>query len=141
MKSEALLFESLKKFNAQREQCHIELSKEINISELKIKQFHYLEIINKYEYLTFSRFAEILEITKPSVTAIVNQLIKLECVYKQQCTRDGRRYYVELSEKGKKIVQFQNLELQRLANKISRILSENEIEIFVNLINKIVRIT
>jgi DNA-binding MarR family transcriptional regulator len=138
MNPETLLFEALKQLKAQSEQCHLELSKEINISELKIKQFHYLEIINQHEYLTFSHFAEILNITKPSVTAIVNQLIKLDCVYKQQCSHDGRRYYVELSEKGQQIVQFKNLEIQRLAKKISHILTETEIEIFVRLINKIV---
>ena len=139
MSSEKRLVEALKRFRAQKEQCHLELSKEINISELKIKQFHYLKIISQHEALTFGRLAEILRITRPSVTSIVNQLIELDCVYKQQCTRDGRIFYVELSEKGKKIVEFQNLELERRAKKIVAVLTENEIGIFVRMINKIVR--
>ena len=139
MHAEELLLEALNKFKAQKEQCHLELTKEINISELKIKQLHYLKIIYQHDHLTFGRFAEILQITKPSVTNIVNQLIKLDVVYKQQCTRDGRIFYVMLSEKGKKIVQFQDLEHRRLAEKISAILTEKEIIQFIRLINKIVK--
>jgi DNA-binding MarR family transcriptional regulator len=138
MSPEKLLLDALLKFKAQNEQCYRELSNEINISELKVKQFHYVELIYTNRPLTFSRFAEILEITKPSVTNIVNQLIKLGIVYKKQCNRDGRRYYVELSEKGKKIVQFHNLQQQRLAKRIIEALNEEEIGIFVGLINKIV---
>ena len=139
MSSEILLLEALNKFQAQKQQCHLELSKEINISELKIKQLHYLKLINQHDRLTFSRFAEILKITKPSVTVIVNQLIKLECVHKQQCIRDGRIYYVELSKKGKKIVQFQTLEQQRLVKKIMKSLTKEEIKSFVRLLHKIVQ--
>ena len=138
MSPEKLLLEALLKFKAQNEQCYRELSNEINISELKVKQFHYVELIYTNRPLTFSRFAEILEITKPSVTNIVNQLIKLGIVYKKQCSRDGRRYYVELSEKGKKIVQFHNLQQQRLAKRIIETLNEEEIRVFIDLINKIV---
>ena len=137
MHSKALLLEALKQFTAQKEQCHIELTQEINISDLKVKQFYYLELINRYDHITFGRFAEILQITRPSVTQIVTQLIELDTVYKEQCARDGRIFYVRLSEKGKKIVQFKNLELERLADKIVRSLSEDEIYTFVNFIQKI----
>ena len=57
------LIEALIKFNDRHERCHMELSCEIPIAELKIKQIHYLEIIGKSTGLTFSLFAEKLRIT------------------------------------------------------------------------------
>jgi len=138
MSSKYRLLEALNKFKAQKDKCHHELSKEINISELKIKQLHYLNVIDKHRHLTFSRFAQILGITKPSVTNIVNHLIELDCVRKRQCKNDGRIYYVELSEKGKKIVEFQNIEMERLATKIEQTLSEEDVDDFVRIVDKIV---
>jgi DNA-binding MarR family transcriptional regulator len=137
MNIENELFIVLQSFSTQLEKCHAELSQEINISELKVKQFHYIEIIHENEYLTFSRLAELLRITKPSVTNIVDQLIKLECVRKRQCSRDGRKYYVELSEKGEKIATFQHLTHKRMVKKIVVELTETEIEIFSSLLKKI----
>jgi len=138
MSIESQLLEALTRFHHKHEQCHRELLKEINIAELKLKQIHYLEIIYRNEHLTFGRFAEILHITKPSVTSIVNQLIKLECVYKRQCTKDGRIRYVELSDKGRKIVKFKTLERRRLATKITEALTDDEIEQFIRLIDRII---
>jgi DNA-binding MarR family transcriptional regulator len=139
MNIEEELLNALQRFSARHEKCHVELSQEINISELKVKQFRYIEIIHQNEYLTFSRFAELLGITKPSITNIVNQLIKLECVRKTQCSRDGRKYYVELSEKGEKIAVFQHLTLKRMVKKIVVELTETELEIFISLLNKIIK--
>ena len=137
MKKYQLILEAIRQFGEQDERCRQELSCEIGIADLKTKQFRYLEIINTYEHLTFSKFAEILQITKPSVTEIVMQLINLDCVQKQQCHRDGRCYYIELSARGKRIVQFNLLKHQRLAEKIINSLTEEEMDLFVGLLRKI----
>jgi DNA-binding MarR family transcriptional regulator len=134
------LLEALERFNECHEQCHLEVADEINISELKVKQLYYLEVIRRRRSLTLSQFAQILEITKPSVTSIVNQLIKTECVSKRQCVQDGRKYYIELSEKGEKIAAFKQLKYKRLVTKIIVSLSESEVENFVDLLKKIVNI-
>ena len=134
------LIKALIKFNDRHERCHMELSCEIPIAELKIKQIHYLEIIGKSTGLTFSLFAEKLRITKPSVTNIINQLIKLECVRKDRCSIDGRKFYIELTPKGEKIAQFNDLKQKRLAEKILLALSDREIELFIELLHKIVNI-
>jgi DNA-binding MarR family transcriptional regulator len=134
------LIAALIKLNDHYERCHRELSSEIPIAELKIKQLRYIEIIGKSSRLTFSRFAEKLQITKPSVTSIINQLIKLECVRKNQCSVDGRKFFIELTPKGEKITLFNNLKQKRLAEKIHLTLSEREIELFIELLNKIVNI-
>jgi DNA-binding MarR family transcriptional regulator len=134
------LITALIKFNDHYERCHRELSREIPVGELKIKQLRYIEIIGKSSSLTFSQFAEKLQITKPSVTSIINQLIKLECVRKNQCSMDGRKFFIELTPKGEKITLFNNLKQKRLAEKIHLVLSEREIELFIEILNKIVNI-
>jgi DNA-binding MarR family transcriptional regulator len=134
------LFSALERFNHCHEQCHHELSQEINISELKVKQLHYLEIIHRHTPLAHSQLADILGITRPSVTSIVNRLVKLDCVLKRQCTRDGRKFYVELSEKGKRIVAFKQIKYQRLAKKIVVSLSVSEIRTLITLLQKITNI-
>ena len=136
MQIESILLESLKRFAEKKEQCHLELLQEINISELKIKQLYYLEIIHQYDHLTFTRFAEILKVTKPSVTHIVNQLMKMEFVSKEQYTRDGRIYYIELSERGEKVEHLKILELERLAGKIITALSGDEVMTLIRPIDK-----
>jgi DNA-binding MarR family transcriptional regulator len=134
------LFEALEKFNECHEKCHHELCEEISISELKVKQLHYLEVIRRRKSLTLGQFAEVLEITRPSVTSIVNQLVKIECVLKRQCGQDGRKYYIELSEKGEKIAAFKQLKYRRLVAKIIVSLSEDEVRTFVALVQKIINI-
>ncbi len=134
------LIEAVTRFNDRYERCHMELSCEIPIAGLKMKQLQYLEIIARKSCVTFGEFAQELKVTKPTVTSIVNQLIKLECVRKSQCSNDGRKYFIELSEKGQQIAMFNALKQKRLAEKILIALTEDEISLFVRLINKVVNI-
>lgn len=140
MNSENDLLKALERFNECHEQCHHEVSREINISELKVKQLYYLEVIGQRSSLAPSELADILGITRPSVTSIVNNLIKLNCIQKRQCTRDGRKFYVELSDKGKQIVSFKRIKYQRLVKRIIVSLTEQEINTFIKLLQKIVNI-
>ena len=84
-----------------------------------------------------SRFAEILNISKPSVTEIVNKLANLNCVKKVKSPDDGRMFYIELTEKGKNISQVSTLAEQRLVDIILRTLDDSEIDMFVMLIRKL----
>ena len=140
MDNETLILAALQKFMIRKDKCHLELLKEVDITELKIKQLHYLEIINQYKQLSYGEFARILHISRPSVTHIVNRLIDLKAVSRRQCEKDGRIYYVELSEKGKKIVSFKALEQKRLAKQIRSALDDREVTRFVRLLNKIAAI-
>ncbi len=136
MNDENQLFQVLRKLGKLTESCSSHLSAELGIHGLPAKQAEYLKIIDQHPMLTSSRFAEILQITKPSVTEIVNKLIDLALVLKEQCHRDGRVFYIVLTEKGRKASQIHDLRDHRLAGDLCKNLNSTEIEILTKLIRK-----
>lgn len=132
-----MVLHAVSKLTGLTKECNLELSQRLGMAELQLNQLHYLQIINRIVGLTFSQFAEILKVSKPSVTEIVNKLIKVDCVRKVRCQKDGRMYYIELTEKGKNISQVQNLAEQKLVDIILRNLDDGEIETFVLLVRKL----
>ena len=107
------------------------------MSQLQLNQLHYLKIIDRTIDLTFGRFAEILKITKPSVTEIVNKLMKLDCVEKKRCRADKRIFYIKLTDKGRNIARLQYLAEQRVVDIISSAFTDEEIDTFIRLIKKL----
>ena len=136
MDEEDKLYQVLKKLGKVTDNCSYHLSTELGIHDLHAKQAEYLKIIDRHPMLTSSKFAEILGITKPSVTEIVNKLLELDLVYKEQCSRDGRVFYIVLTDKGKKISRIHDLRDQKLAGSLCKNLSATEIETLTRLIRK-----
>lgn len=132
-----LVLHAVSKITGLTKECNLELSQSLGMAELQLNQIHYLQIINRTVGLTFGQFADILKVSKPSVTEIVNKLIKVDCVRKVRCQKDGRMYYIELTEKGKNISQVRNLAEQKLVDIILRNLDDQEIETFVLLVRKL----
>jgi len=128
---------SVRKLNELSKECNLDLADDLGMSKLQLNQLHYLKIINRIVGLTFSQFAEILKVTKPSVTEIVNKLIKLDCVEKVRSMNDGRIYFIELTEKGRNIAQVATLAEERLVDIILQRLNEIDINTFVSLVRKL----
>lgn len=137
MEKRERVVDAVAKLTGLTKECNLELSQRLGMAELQLNQLHYLKIINGYIELTFSRFAEILNVSKPSVTEIVNKLIKVDCVKKVQSPNDGRIYYIQLTEKGKNIAQVSNLAEQKLVDIILRTLDDEEIDLFVQMVRKL----
>lgn len=137
MKDRDRLFNAFNRLDETIMQCNHELSSKIGALELQVKQFKYLHIIDNNENLTFSELARILDITKPSVTEIVNKLIKLGCVVKKQSDEDGRVFYIETTEKGKQIARMKRLAKASLTDRVLECLTEEEIDSFTRLVDKI----
>lgn len=132
-----LIYEAVRKFNNLGQECNLEISDKLGMSELQINQLHYLKIIDRTADMTFGKFAEILSVTKPSVTEIVNKLIRLKVVEKSQCGKDKRIFYIKLTEKGRNIVRQRFLSEQRVADIIADALDEEEIDLFIKIIKKL----
>ena len=127
------------KFSNELSKCNIDISKELGSYEMQIKQFHYLALIEKTPNMTFSELSEILNITKPSVTEIINKLTKLECVYREQSSSDKRVFYIKLTEKGKKIVKLKEISAGKFAEERLGSLTDEEISNFMNILKKLLR--
>lgn len=133
-----LIYTAVRKFNSLGHECNLDLSDKLGMSELQLNQMHYLKLIDRtMDDMTFGRFAEVLNVTKPSVTEIVNKLIKLGCVEKKRCKNDRRIFYIELTDKGRNIARLQYLAEQRVVDIIFKEFNDDEIELFVNLIKRL----
>ncbi len=132
-----LIYEAVRKFNSLGHECNLEISDKLGMSKLQLNQLHYLKVIDRTIDITFGKLAEILKITKPSVTEIVNKLIKLECVEKKRCHMDKRIFYIRLTEKGRNIARLQYLAEQRVVDIIFNVYDDDEIDTFIKLIKKL----
>jgi DNA-binding MarR family transcriptional regulator len=127
------------KFSNELSKCNIDISKELGSYEMQIKQFHYLALIEKTQNMTFSELSEILNITKPSVTEIINKLTKLGCVYREQSSSDKRVFYIKLTEKGKKIVKLKEISAGKFAEERLGSLTDEEVGNFMEILKKLLR--
>ena len=132
-----LVYEAVRKFNSLGHECSLEVSGRLGMSELQVNQLHYLKIIDRTVDITFGKFAEILNVTKPSVTEIINKLIKLDVVEKARCTRDKRIFYIKLTEKGRNIARVPFLAEQRVVDMMISALDNEEIDTFIKIIKKL----
>ena len=136
MKKE-LIYEAVRKFNSLGHECNLEISDKLGMSRLQLSQLHYLKVIDRTVDITFGKLAEILNITKPSVTEIVNKLVKLDCVEKKRCSNDKRIFYIKLTDKGRNIARLQYLAEQRVVDIIFKVFDDEEIDTFIKLIRKL----
>lgn len=124
-------------FTKLNKSCSMKVTEEIGVSELQLKQFNYVNIIGSREGITYGDLADILDITKPSVTSIANKLIRAGVVEKRQCTNDGRVYYLKLTDKGEKVYKSYDLAAAKTAHVILERLDDEEINEFIRLLDKI----
>jgi DNA-binding MarR family transcriptional regulator len=131
------LLETCINFFKIKGECSCKVIDELDMSGLTIKQLEYIRQIDRHEHVTSSELARIFDLSKPSVTEMVKKFIAIGCVYKKQCHNDGRIYYLELTERGKKIARVDEITVSRLVDRIVGNLNENEIEKFIELIEKV----
>lgn len=134
------LIESINHFFSASGKCTMKVYDELDMSQLTIKQIEHLKIINSCDALTFSKLAEITSLSKPTVTEMINKFIKMDCVYKKRSTEDARTYFIRLTERGTQIASAHETSVDILAQQIRENLSDDEIDILIQLIDKI-RIT
>lgn len=107
------------------------------LKKYTLRQLYYIELINKNEGISVSELSKILEVKKSTVSIAINQLIALGIVTKNQSKTDKRFYRLQLTSKGKKIIELHNQVHKNTIKKILKILSPDEVENFNKIINKI----
>jgi DNA-binding MarR family transcriptional regulator len=107
-----------------------------SLNHLTYNHYIYLNIIDKLGQPTLSEIAEELSITKPSVTVMINKLIKEKLVDKLQSPHDKRVYFVELSELGRVLTSIEEESFMEITNKIMGNLNTKEQEQLRALIKK-----
>ena len=136
MTHELELVESMDKLSVFMEN----FKKKILTGDLKnftLRQLYYIELINKNDDISVSELAKMLEVKKSTVSIAVNQLIDQNIVNKIQSSTDKRQYFLELTPKGEKLMEMHMQVHKNAIKHILEILNPQEVENFIEIVNKI----
>lgn len=108
-----------------------------DLKEYTLRQLYYIELIDKNEGISVSELSKTLDVKKSTVSVAINQLIDLGIVTKIQSSDDKRFYFLQLTSKGNQIMEMHKQVHKNTIKKIIKILNHEEVENFVNIVNKI----
>jgi DNA-binding MarR family transcriptional regulator len=106
--------------------------------DLTMKQVYYLETLGQMDGPTYGMFATKLGLSKPSVTAIANKLIKGGYVQAAPDKDDKRSSRISLTRRGGEINKIHRDMHGRFAQHIATVLDEEEQRAFASALNKII---
>jgi DNA-binding MarR family transcriptional regulator len=109
-------------------------------SNLSMRQLLYLETIAQMERPTFSELADQLDVTKPSVTALVKKLMQMGYVKKVQSQEDLRVYHIVLTAKGEQFTEMHDQTHRLLAERLTQNLNEQEIHQMAVMLKKVITV-
>ena len=112
---------------------------QVDFIDLTQQQLRYLQVIVRMKNPTLSELARELDLTKPTVTVLVDKLVEKGYVKRMKSDKDKRSMHLHIDKKGSKISILREKAYQRMAEKISSGLSETETAILTELLKKIVR--
>ena len=108
------------------------------ISALTIGQFRYLEIIQKTPGITPSKLAAVFKVKKPTVTQIINELLRKKLVEKKRSSNDKRISNLYATKATIEIIQYRSHMYEIHAQRIQKILSAKELADYKKLNSKII---
>ena len=114
---------------------------ESGLSDLSMRQMYYLETIQQMERPTATDLAQRLGLSKPSVTVIVRNLVENRYVQRVPSGEDKRLFYIELTDKGKDVLQRHDQFHENLAQYFSQSLTEAEVKKLIVLLSKVANAT
>lgn len=106
--------------------------------DISMSHFIYVETINRLGKPTFSEIAERLSVSRPAVTAAVNNLVKIGLAEKIQTDEDKRVFRARLTSKGNDIVAAYKSANEKFIKKVKSILNEED---YIKLVNLLIRIS
>ena len=136
MNQELELVESMDKLSGLMRKFQTQL-RSGDLKEYTLRQLYYIELIDKNEGISVSQISKTLDVKKSTVSIAINQLINLGIVTKIQSDTDKRFYFLQLTPKGKDIMKMHKQIHEDTIKKILKILNPEEVESFIELVNKI----
>lgn len=110
------------------------------INKFSNNDYYYLMVIHSLQMPNLTQIAEALSLTKPAVSVIIRKLLNLDLIKKMQSEEDKRVFYVELSKKGKSILQGDQAVYQWVSDTMEEIAEdEKELEVMDRMISKLVK--
>lgn len=101
-------------------------------------QFFILNLLSKREKCTVSELADEMFVKPSAITTMIDRLYKSGFVLRERDEEDRRVVYVQLSEKGKEMLEHARAERRKIIERYLKQLQPDELEQFVRIIEKIV---
>lgn len=120
-------------------ECEKDLKANLLDSSLSHLTFNHYEYLNHIALLgtpTLSELADELSISKPSVTVMVNKLMKEDLVEKFQSDNDKRVFHVKLSDKGLMMTVLERQAFMRVTQMMMDKLDEKDQKTLTQLLEK-----
>ncbi len=117
------------------------LSFHLTESELKVfssNDYYYLTTIYYMNQPNFSQVAEVLNLTKPAISALVRKLIQLGLIEKKQSEEDKRIFYLSVTQKGKSIIDGDEELYKNFDLLIKNLASKEQYKLIETLLDQIV---
>lgn len=109
---------------------------EIHFDRIKGSRFKYLKEIHARGKTTLTELAEHFDLSKPTVTEVINVFEENGFITKEKSTEDKRVYYISLSEMGRTLATTNILESKRAVDKMFDVLNKKDIKTLVKIFNK-----
>lgn len=97
----------------------------------------YLDIITYEGKCTVTRLADALRISKPAVTAKVNEMVKQGLLTREQSSEDKRVFYLTVSREAAKEYEIYNRALHNAVTQVQGNFTQDEINIFCEILQVI----
>lgn len=108
-----------------------------NLSGLTNTQLNYLETIHLLDNPNITELATALNLSKPTVKIAVDRLIEKDYIFKVRSDKDRRSAHLHLTEKGKLINQMHDYAHKRIAEFMSRKLTNEELNTLTSILDKV----
>lgn len=109
-----------------------------DFSDLTQQQLNYLKVMVKMKTPTLSELARELDLTRPTVTVLVDKLAEKGYIKRVKSDEDRRVMHLHIDKKGAKINAMREIAHEKMAEKIRLGLNVTETEILTELLKKIV---
>lgn len=110
-----------------------------DFSDLTRQQLHYLKVLVKMKNPTLTELAKELNLTKPTVTVLVDKLTEKGYIMRVKSDEDRRVMHLHIDKKGAKVNALREIAHEKMAEKIRSGLSSAETAKLDELIRKILK--
>ncbi|MET0012663.1 MAG: MarR family transcriptional regulator [Sedimenticola sp.] len=109
------------------------IEKKLNLalvySRLRLPQFRTLLLLEKAGKMTVSDLSRCLNVTRATMSVLVNQLVENDLLEMVKHKRDKRSFFLQLSEKGRARLKLAQHELELVMDRLDLDLEDEKIEI------------
>ena len=112
--------------------------REYESAGITARNIEYIDAIHRLGNPNLSEIARALNLSKPSVTAIVDKLIDKGYIRKFQSDEDRRSFHVHLSEKGEELVRMHQEAHNTIADLFRNTLDDRDLKALIRILNKVV---